>query len=92
LHRGDLAETLSDLERDWLSAALFVEVRVQYYKDDNTCNKTGEDEITFIAGVNTDFEYGRDKGLIETYEETFQVDDLTPAKVKDIFKTMYESI
>jgi hypothetical protein len=89
---GNLAERLSEAESNWLEGYLFVEVRTIFFAADNARNITGKDEIYFIAGVNLDYDYGRDKGLVETFEETVAVDELTPAKVNDIFKKMLDSI
>lgn len=89
---GELAERLSEMESGWLEGYLFVEARIMFFAADNARNITGKDEIYFIAGVNLDYDYGRDKGLEETYEETVAVEDLTPARVNEIFKVMLDSI
>ncbi len=92
LKQGTLAEELSDMETGWLEGILFVEHRVQFYSADNHRNDTGEDEICFLSGVNLDYDYGRDKGLEYTFEQTIKVGDLTPNVIKDITKQMLQSI
>jgi len=92
LKAGELAEELSETEYEWMSTALFVEHRVQFYTADNFRNETGQDEICFLSGVNLDFEYGRDKGLVTTFEKTVPVNDLSINMFKDITKQMLESI
>lgn len=92
MKRGNLAEILSETESAWLECILFVEHRAQFYSADNSRNETGEDEICFLSGVNTDYDYGRDKGLEITFEETVKVGDLTPNRLKEITKNMLASI
>lgn len=57
-----LRETWSEFEDEWMSegGTYFYKVRALYYHPDNHRNETGEDEIIFCVGINTDFEYGRD--------------------------------
>jgi hypothetical protein len=92
LDEGSLAEDLSLMESGWLEGTLFVEHRAQFYAADNHRNETGHDEICFMSGVNLDYDYGRDKGLNTTYEQTFKVKDLTPAVLETILKNMLQSI
>jgi hypothetical protein len=92
MNRGSLAESLSEMEYSWLDSVVFVEHHAQFYAAENSHNKTGEDEICFLSGVNTDYDYGRDKGLEITFELTVKVGDLTPNKLKEITKDMLASI
>jgi hypothetical protein len=92
LKQGNLAEILSETENEWLEGTLFIEHRAQFYSATNSHNETGEDEICFLSGVNLDYEYGRDKGLVYTYNETFKVKDLTPTVLETILKSMLQSI
>jgi hypothetical protein len=92
LHNGELAETLSEIESAWLEGTLFVEHRFMFFSADNARNVTGRDEIYFISGVNLDYDYGRDKGLVETFEATYAVDDLTPYIFRELVKNMVDSI
>jgi len=92
LNNGALAESLSEMESSWLDCTLFIEHRVQFYSADNHRNETGADEICFLSGVNTDYDYGRDKGLTITFEQTVKLGDLTPNIIKDITKKMLASI
>jgi len=92
LKLGSLAEGLSETEYEWLTDYLFIEIRVMYFAEDNSRNKSGKDEIYFLAGVNLDYGYGRDKGIEETFELNMKVEDLTPAIVNEIIKNMLDSI
>ena len=38
----------------------FYKIRALYHDADNSDNESGEPEVLFCVGVNTDFEYGRD--------------------------------
>lgn len=91
---GSLAEELSEGESECLTegSMFFIELRVQYYNADNLRNETGKDEACFMAGINTDFEYGRDKGLEVVYEVTIPLADLGFEKAKDTIKEMYDAI
>ena len=42
--------------------------------------------------VNTDFEYGRDKGFDTSFEQTVTIKDLTVEKIEKIVKQMVNSI
>ena len=92
LHNGALAEELSETESAWLECTLFVEHRIQFYAADNSRNETGSDEICFLSGVNTDYDYGRDKGLEITFNRTVELDNLTPKLIKEITKEMLATI
>ena len=92
LDLGTLAESLSEMEQSWQDSVLFIQHRAMFYSADNSRNDTGEDEIAFRSGVNLDYDYGRDKGILYTFEETVKVGDLTPNKVKEILNNMLQSI
>jgi len=94
MDRGDLAERLSEIEDEWLSegSVFFYQLRAMYYSADNARNESGEDEILFLAGTNTDFEYGRDSGLEVTYENCVPVSLLTIEMVDSIITEMVDSI
>ena len=89
---GCLAESLSEMEQSWQDSVLFIQHRAMFYSADNIRNDTGEDEIAFRSGVNLDYDYGRDKGIVYTFEETVKVGDLTPNKLKEILNNMLQSI
>ena len=91
---GGLAEELSEFETEWLSqgGTFWYQFRVLYFNKDNRHNETGEAEACFMAGVNTDFEYGRDKGFDISYEETIKLSELTVEKIDIIIKKMVNSI
>lgn len=94
MDRGDLAERLSEIEDEWLSegATFFYQLRAMYYSADNARNVSGEDEILFLAGINTDFEYGRDSGLEVVYENNVPVSLLTTEMIDAIITEMVDSI
>ena len=88
-----LAEELSQLESDYLVECDFlIEFRAMYFAADNYRNVTGKDEICFMAGINTDFNYFRDKGLNVTFEKDCAVDELNDEKIREIFNNMKQSI
>ena len=92
--QGDLAEKLSEHEHMYMTegSTFFYQLRAMYYSADNSRNESGDDEILFMAGVNLDFEYGRDKGLEVTYENCVPVELLTNEEVDVIISEMVESI
>ena len=94
MDQGALAEQLSEYEHSYMTegSTFFYQLRAQYYSADNIRNESGDDEIVFIAGVNTDFEYGRDKGLEVTFEECVPVSLLSKAQVDVIIAEMLDSI
>ena len=92
LKLGTLAESLSEMEQSWQDSVLFIQHRAMFYSADNSRNDTGEDEIAFRSGVNLDYDSGRDKGIVYTFEETVKVGDLTPNKLKEILNNMLQSI
>jgi hypothetical protein len=94
MDRGDLAERLSEIEDEWLSegSTFFYQMRAMFFSADNARNVSGEDEILFLAGTNTDFEYGRDSGLEVTYENNVPVSLLTIEMIDDIVTEMVDSI
>ncbi len=94
MDQGELAETLSQAESESMyeGGTFFLQYRVFYFKGDNSRNESGEDELYFFAGVNLDFEYGRDNGLESTYEKTVKVSDLTPELIDTIVSDMAKSV
>jgi len=91
---SELAETLNEYEHIYLmeSSTFFIQARCFFFSADNHRNQSGENEIYFHAGVNFDFEYGRDSGLEMTYERNVKVSELTPELLKTILTNMYDSI
>jgi len=94
MNQGQLAEELSEYESEYMSAGgtFFYQLRAMYFKADNCRNVSGKDEIYFLAGVNLDFEYGRDEGLEITYEKNISVEDLTIKQIETTIKEMVASI
>ncbi len=92
IKHSELAETLSEGETECNTDIFFIQHRAMFFSADNIRNKTGNDEIYFYSGVNTDYDYGRDKGLMDCYENTIAVDHLTPNIVKQIVEKMVASI
>lgn len=89
-----LAEQLSEYENDSMSEGgeFWMVLRAFYFAADNARNNTGEDEIYFHAGVNTDYSYGRDKGLIITFDKNVKVSELTEESLEEIVSEMVSSI
>lgn len=72
---GDDKERYYEYEDEYMSegGSFCYELRVVYYNKNNSSNVSGEDEIYIVAGVNTDFEYMRDSGLVVSFERTIPV-------------------
>jgi len=94
MDQGTLAEELSECEDSWMTegSTFFYQFRVIYYTGENSHGDLDVDNVCFISGTNTDFEYGRDKGLEFAYEKTVALKDLTPEMVDVIIKDMVDSI
>jgi len=94
MDQGNLAEQLSEYEHEYMSegCTFFYQFRAMYYSADNPRNESGDDEILFMAGVNLDFEYGRDGGLEVTYENCVPVSLLTIEEIDTIIDEMVDSI
>lgn len=91
---GSLAEKLSEYEHTCLTegSEFWLVLRAFYFSADNNRNNSGEDEIYFHAGVNTDFTYGRDKGLIITFDRNVKVSELTDDMLEEIVNEMVSSL
>lgn len=74
------------------SGTFFYELRVLFYEKDNHRNTTGSDEIYIFAGINTDFEYGREKGLETAIERDYKLSRLTPARIKTIVQAFGDKL
>lgn len=78
----------------------FLDFRCVFYSADNYRNESGEDEVYFFAGVNTDFNYGRDAITWMTaygkspnqhvceFGKTVKVSELTQEIAKQVFAEM----
>ena len=91
---GELAEELSEMESDSMTEGgeFWAVLRASYFAADNSRSETGEDEIFFYSGVNTDYTYGRDKGLITTFERTVKVSDLPNIDLAALVQEMRDSM
>lgn len=92
--KGELAEQLSEFEDTYMTegGTFWYQFRVLYFAADNHRNESGVDELLFMAGVNMDFEYGRDEGLEITYEKCVPLEGLTIEQIDTIINDMVESI
>jgi hypothetical protein len=83
---GHHLEEYHDAVSDWMreGGTFFYELRAIYYGKDHRRNATGADEIYIFAGINTDFEYGREKGLETAIERDYKIERLTPARIAAI--------
>lgn len=79
-------EEFFDAVSEYLSegGTFFYELRVLFYEKDHRRNVSGADEIYIFAGINTDFEYGREKGLETAIERNYKLSRLTPARIATI--------
>ena len=68
------------------------QVQAYYFSKDNYRNRTGEDEICIMAGVNTDFTYGRDKGLQVNFERDISPNDLNPETLESIAAEIHKTL
>jgi len=77
---GALREEFYEFESEWLreGGTYFLDFTVLFYEADHPRNLTGVDEIYLFAGVNTDFEYGRERGHRTFWDSTVPVTDSTP--------------
>ncbi len=91
---GRLREEYWEFESEYLAKGgeYWLQFRAVYFAPDNSRNLTGKPEVFFYAGVNTDFTYGRDKGLECTFERTYPVARLTPARIEVIARAMLDSL
>ena len=90
----DELEKISDFFGDWLTegSTFWYEARAIFYDTDNFRNISGKPELYIFAGINTDFEYGREKGLDTSFERTIPLDRLTPKRLTVIVDAMIDSI
>jgi hypothetical protein len=81
-------EQYYETEDHWLTegGTFFYECRALFYQAGEFRNITGEDEVYIFAGINTDFEYGREKGLQTAFERTYKLKRLTPARLRVIIE------
>jgi hypothetical protein len=91
-------EKFWDFERDYFTegGTFFYKVRAIYYLPDNSSNDSGEPEVLFMVGVNTDFEYGRDYiGWLSCYgsdpQQTHWVWEAL-VKAKDVHPNLLEQM
>lgn len=79
-------EELWEVTDHWLTegATFWYEIRVLYFEDGHRHNTLGADQVYTMAGINTDFEYGRDRGLVTATERDYPLARLTPARIRAI--------
>jgi hypothetical protein len=79
-------EAFWEYDRDYLSegGTFYYELTALFYEKNHRRNVTGEDELFIFAGINTDFTYGRERGLETVWENTYKVERLTPARLEVI--------
>lgn len=75
-----------EFESEWMSEGntYFYKIRALYFAPENSSNETGEREVYFLAGLCTDFEYGRDSGTIWKYEKTVKAADITQELIDEM--------
>jgi len=91
---GYLAERLSEFETEYLEegGTFWYQLRALYFNADNYHNESGEDEVYFMAGTNTDYEYGRENGFNLSFEQTVKIKDLTVDSIGKLVKKMANTI
>lgn len=87
-------EEFWDYDRDYLSegGTFYYEITALFYEKDHRRNVTGADELFIFAGINTDFTYGRERGLETVWENTYKVERLTPARLEVIVEHCQDQI
>ena len=90
-------EKYNEWENEYLDGEggnYFYKARVLFFDEDNHRNVSGEPEVYFMAGINTDFEYGRDnipwlshygsnpQCTEWVFEKNIPVKDLTPELIQ----------
>ena len=91
---GREREDFYEYEHEFLSEGgeYFLQCTVLYYAANHRRNLTGKDEVYIFAGVNTDFTYGRERGLETTFERTYALDRLTEDRIRVIIEAAADSI
>lgn len=92
---GKLREAFYEYSDEWMTegSTFFYELRVLFYQGShrrNACD--GRDQISVFAGINTDFEYGREKGLETAIERDYKLERLTPARVARIVESFADKL
>lgn len=83
-----------DFQSEYLAegGTYFTDITALFYEKDHHRNVTGVDEVYIFAGVNTDFEYGRENGLQCTYEETVPVSELSAEQIATLVQEAADSL
>jgi hypothetical protein len=91
---GWLREEYYDYESEHMfeGGEFWYQLCCHFYAPENSQNVTGEDELYFYAGVNTDFSYGRDKGLECSYARLVKCSEITPELIETIVAEAIDSI
>lgn len=102
-----MLEKYQEFEDEWMreGGTYFYKVRALYYdSESSTRPESGEPEIYFMVGINTDFEYGRDNISWLTYygsdpqctkwewECLVRARELTPALIMALKKEAFEAL
>jgi len=87
-------EEFWDYDNGYLAegGTFYYEITALFYEKDHRRNVTGEDELFIFAGINTDFTYGRERGLETVWENTYKVNRLTPARLEVIVEHCADQI
>ena len=83
-----------EMEREWMSegSEFWYEARAIFYDTDNCRNVSGKPEVFLFCGLNTDFTYGRERGLDTSFERNIPLARLTPKRIEVIIDAMIDSI
>ncbi len=86
---GSEREDFYNYDSDYGSegGTFFYEITALFYEKSHRRNVTGEDEIFIFAGINTDFDYGRERGLTTAFENTYKIARLTSERLRVIVET-----
>lgn len=89
-----MRESLWEICDGWLTegSTFFYEITAIFYEAGHRRNNTGADEVYIFAGINTDFEYGREKGLETVDGRDFKLARLTPKRIDAIVDALVNKI
>jgi len=87
-------EEFYEVSDQWLSQGgeFWYEARALFFDADNFRNQSGKPELFIFCGINTDFTYGRERGLTTSFEQNIPLEQVTPERIEIIVDEMIASI
>lgn len=89
-----MREEYYEFEDNYLSegATFFYEIRILYFEAGHRHNVTGADEMYIMSGINTDFDYGRERGLETARERFIKLARLNETRINTIVDAIADAI